>query len=269
MNLKRHAAEVAEILEYRIQGGLRWALSLLRLMPPAITKAEPTQRTDYFHYFETAARFDAIEEGVLPVVQALHALGTNTKFSCEGHVLEDYTNYPYVLCWLSPELARTLPDVIEKVLLAPLHYHWYVETEDSSGAKVRARESGKPGLFLTLRGGHAPHRLLPVSDVYAPEFIKDWLRADLCEIAQRLNALELPRRSPVVRERGVLPVRILLGILLAGPLVLLNVTYVLSYWLETAIGVLCLKPLMQVGRWVRRLLTSRTSTRSTQPGLDG
>jgi hypothetical protein len=166
-------------------------------------------------------------------------------------------------------LARTLPDVIEKVLLAPLHYHWYIEREDSAISRLNGRESGKPGLFLTLRGAHVPHRLLPVSGAYSPEFIKEWVVEDLADIAQRLNALELPRRQPVEQDKGAWLIRSLLGLLLVGPVVLMNINYVLSYWLETLFDVLCLNPLKWLGSWIRKRFTSRSSGHATQPELEG
>jgi hypothetical protein len=233
MNLKQQAEEVAEVIDHRTVMYMRW----LRLLPQQ--EEEPSQRARYFSDFERALKFDAIEAGVLPLVRALYELGGQTKFSCHGHLLGKSIHFPYALCWLNPELAQSLPAQIEKVLLAPLHYHWYVETKDSTTSKLAARESGKPGLFLTIHWDTRPHRLMPASGKYMPGLIREWVDADLAEIAQRLNALDLPRRQKAEVEECSPVIRAVLSVLLTVPVVTLILACDLAYSVALAISWLC------------------------------
>lgn len=219
MKLKNRVAEVYETICHQMVQ----CLQFLRLVPRL--KLEPSQRNQYFDDFERAVKFDAIEAGVLPVLRALYNLGASPKFSCEGHATPTGFSPPYLVCWLDPELAKTLPTQVEKLLLAPLHYHWYVESEPSKSSRLACIESGSEGLFLAIHRDGRPHRLMPASDSYTEARVKEWVTADLAEVSQRLDALDLPRRLGVPAESQSLLSRVLLTVLIAPPVVLGTLTF--------------------------------------------
>ena len=207
-------------------------LRRLKLLPQQ--EHEPSQRARYFDDLERAVSFDAIESGVLPLVRALHECGAQTRFSCHGHLRDKSIWFPYATCWLNTELAQTLPVYIEKVLLAPLHYHWYVETEDSTTSVLGALETGRPGLFLSIRWDTRPHRLMPASGKYMPGLIRDWVDSDLAEIAQRLKAPGLPRRPEAEVGKCAPVTRVALATLMTVPVVVGILLTILLYWVFVA-----------------------------------
>ena len=150
-------------------------------------ETEPTQRNRYFSDLDLALRYDAIEAGILPIVLAFHELGAMPKFSCEGHATAESTHIPYVCAWINPTLVQTTSTTVDAALKGALHYDWYLEVEDSRASKLASAGAGEDGAFLTLRWSSSPHRLRPSSGRDPVYFLKDFVAADVNEIAARLQ----------------------------------------------------------------------------------